>query len=528
MDLNTLAGSLMFKVGVSIFFAFLGSKIVKKFNLPNVTGYVVVGLILGPSLGLIFKGYGGFISEADTQKLSFISELAVAFIAFSIGTEFTKKSVKKMGKSVFIMTFLESLFSVVLVTVLLYFIPQKNADGTIMTGQKKLAFSLILGAMAASTAPAATLLVMRQYRAHGPVSMRIVGITALDDIFGIIAFGIAIAVGKILLGLTEGMHITLLIFIPIIEIAGSILLGVFFGYALLLLAKKYDKARDDIQILIISAILLTVGLTSMLTDISKGMFSFSPLLINIVMGTIIANLAKRPERTFDALNDVVSTFFVMFFTFAGASLDVSRLKYVGLAGIVFIFARAFGKYLGAFVGAKIARESKAVARYTGFALLPQGGIVIGLLVVLSRVKGFEDLHKAATTIIMASILIYETLGPVAAKFAISKAGEIGGADRFLDYDSNDPDDYQSKKEEKSTKHSIFTKFINGKHIGIYKKKKNNNLAKLKNDEQLKNADNKLELENLDTLHVEAQEFIDKEGLPKETSCEVPSKDKNEK
>lgn len=538
MDFNTLAGSLMFKVGVAIFLAFLGSKIIKKLNLPNVTGYVVAGLLLGPSLGLIFKGYGGFINAQDAESLKFISELTVAFIAFSIGSEFTKKSVKKMGKSVFIMTFLESLLAVVLVAVLLYFVPQKNADGSVMQGSKKLAFSLILGAMAASTAPAATLLVMRQYRAHGPVSMRIVGITALDDIFGIVSFGIAVAVAKILLGVTEGMHIALLVFIPLIEIIGSILLGFIFGSALLFLAKKYDKARDDIQVLIISTILLTVGLTSMLSDLSKDMFSFSPLLANIVIGTMIANLAKKPKRSFDALNDFVSVFFIMFFTFAGASLDLAILKYVGIAGIVFIVARALGKYLGAFLGAKIAKESRAVTLYTGFALLPQGGVAIGLLVVLSTTKGLEDLYKAAATIIMASILVYETLGPLASKFAISKAGEIGGADRFLEHGFEDPDDYQQPKEEKHKTTSHFFKKKKGKNVPIDNTIENNvkielesleNKDKLddleKNNSQFEHIEGKEALKNLDLLHVEAQVLIEKEGVQPDITCDVPPYDK---
>ena len=457
LDNIDLLGSLMFKAGLAIFLAFWGGKLAKKLHLPNVSGYVIAGLFLGPSLGLIFKNYGGFINAENASTFSFMSELTIAFIAFSIGSEFTKKSVQKMGKSVFIMALLESLFAIILVASLIYFVPQQHTDGTMMVGKEKLSFSLILGAMAASTAPAATLMVMRQYKAYGPVSMRIVGITALDDILGIISFGITLAVAKILMGMTN-MSTALMIFLPILEILASIALGALFGAFLVLLAKKYDKARDDIQVLIISAILLIVGLSKILSNL--WVMTFSPLLANIVMGTFIANLAKKPKRTFDALNDIVSTFYVLFFTFAGASLNLRILKYVGLAGVVFIIARALGKYLGAFVGAKISKESKAVALYTGLALLPQGGISIGLLVVLASTQGFEELYIAASTIIMVSLLFYETLGPIFSKIAISKAGEIGGADRFLGYDVEDPDDYQSKKEEKQKKSSSFSKIIN--------------------------------------------------------------------
>jgi Kef-type K+ transport system membrane component KefB len=542
IDSIDLLGSLMFKAGVAIFLAFWGGKLAKKLHLPNVSGYVIVGLLLGPSLSLIFKNYGGFINVENAKAFSFISELTIAFIAFSIGAEFTKKSVQKMGKSVFIMTFFESLFAIVLVALLVYFVPQKHTNGTMMVGKEKLAFSLVLGAMAAATAPAATLMVMRQYRAYGPVSMRVVGITALDDIFGIITFGIALAVAKILMGITQ-MSTVLMIFLPIIEIVCSVGMGVFFGVVLVVLAKRYDKARDDIQVLIISAILLIVGLSKILSNL--WIITFSPLLANIVMGTFIANLARKPKRTFDALNDMVATFYVLFFTFAGASLNLGVLKYVGFAGIVFIVARAVGKYLGAFVGAKIAKESKAVALYTGLALLPQGGISIGLLVVLASTQGFEELYIAASTIIMVSILFYETLGPIFSKIAISKAGEIGGADRFLQQESEDPDDYQKQKDEQPSKTSIVSKLKNHANVVAVEEgaidalideissvtvesTKDALIEDEKIGEKCEFLDGEEALGELEPLYIEVEGLLEKKGIIKEVTCDISSHDKHKK
>lgn len=423
---------LLVKVSVILLVGFIGSILARKLKLPNVSGYLVLGLILGPSLGLIFKGYGGFITSEDQEIFSFISQIALAFIAFSIGSEFSVRNIKKMGKEIFVLTTLEVVGTVVMVFLFVFFSPKPNVviNGYNIFSNNNLAFSLILASMAAATAPAATLMVIRQYRAYGPVTKAILPITALDDIFGIIVFGFAISFAKMLLPGALPTSMALIIFKPLIEVFGSLIIGILIGYLLSLLAKKYDKIRDDIQVISLIAIIFSVGGTFLFNkEFSHLGITLSPLLINIMVGTMVANLVRFPERTFQSINDLATPFYIMFFTLAGASLDFAILKQDGLilvVAVAFIVSRALGKTLGIKIGAKISNSDPNIGKYLGLALLPQGGISIGLLTIVAM--DASVLHQSIAAVIMLSILFYETLGPVFAKYAISQAGEMYGLD----------------------------------------------------------------------------------------------------
>lgn len=432
--------TIILKLGVVLFIGFVGSLIARKLKLPNVSGFLVLGLLLGPSLGLIFKGYGGFITKTENEQLNFISQIALAFIAFSIGSEFSRKTIKKVGKPILVMTITEVVGAVVIVFSALFFIPKPS---TIMSGgydpftNANLAFGLILASMSAATAPAATLMVIRQYRSYGPVTKAILPITALDDIFGIIVFGFFLSFAQILLPQGELPPLWLLITKPFIEVFGSILIGIIVGTLLSLVVNKFEKIRDDLQVLSLLAIFLVIGINSLLNYyLSPYGISFSQLLSNIMVGSMIANIAKRPEKAFAAMNDFATPFYVMFFTLAGAGLNLGILGsdplLVLIAG-VYIIARAGGKILGIFVGAKIMKQPPPVKKYLGIALLPQGGVSIGLLTVVF--VSLSPLYPAISTIIMLSVLVYETFGPVFAKIAITKAGEVGGLDRLGEFSS---------------------------------------------------------------------------------------------
>jgi Kef-type K+ transport system membrane component KefB len=432
--------TIILKLGVVLFIGFVGSLIARKLKLPNVSGFLVLGLLLGPSLGLIFKGYGGFITKTENEQLNFISQIALAFIAFSVGSEFSRKTIKKVGKPILVMTITEVVGAVVIVFSALFFIPKPS---TIMSGgydpftNANLAFGLILASMSAATAPAATLMVIRQYRSYGPVTKAILPITALDDIFGIIVFGFFLSFAQILLPQGELPPLWLLITKPFIEVFGSILIGIIVGTLLSLVVNKFEKIRDDLQVLSLLAIFLVIGINSLLNYyLSPYGISFSQLLSNIMVGSMIANIAKRPEKAFAAMNDFATPFYVMFFTLAGAGLNLGILGsdplLVLIAG-VYIIARAGGKILGIFVGAKIMKQPPPVKKYLGIALLPQGGVSIGLLTVVF--VSLSPLYPAISTIIMLSVLVYETFGPVFAKIAITKAGEVGGLDRLSEFSS---------------------------------------------------------------------------------------------
>ena len=436
MDINLL----ILKIALVLAVGFIGSIIARKFKLPNVSGYLVLGLLLGPSLGLIFKDFKGVITVADNDALEFISELALAFIAFSIGSEFALKNIKKIGKSIFTLTTFEVIGAVLVVFLALFFLPKPNV---IQTGynpfaKENIAFGMILASMSAATAPAATIMVIRQYRAYGPVTKAILPITALDDIFGIIVFGFFISIAKILVPQgVSSQPLWLMFLTPFIEVIASVLVGSLVGFIISKLANKFDKIRDDIQVLALISILFTVSITSIanhfLHDYGIG---FSQLLMNIAVGSMVANIAKRPERTYSALNDFTTPFYIIFFTLAGASLNLAILgqdAIILVIALVYILARGTGKVLGIYLGAKVAKSEPAIRKYLGIALLPQGGVSIGLLVIVAvQMRSF---YPVIAAIIMLSILVYETLGPIFAKISLQKAGELYGQDRLDEYSS---------------------------------------------------------------------------------------------
>lgn len=389
----------LLKLAIVVIVGMAGGKVATKLKLPNVSGYLVAGLFLGPSF---FR----LVSAQDSEAFEIINELALSFIAFSIGSEFVYREIKKMGKSVMIITAAEVIGAVGLVFSVMYFI--FNQD---------FAFSIVIAAMSAATAPAATLMVMKQYRAHGPVTKTLLPIVALDDVFGIIVFGLALALAKMSVN-AEQVTTAMTFLAPAIEIMGSLALGVVIGVVLAFIARKAGS-KEDIQIYALTAIGLATGLSTML--------GLSPLLTNIVVGTVLVNLLKHSGRVFGSINDFVPIFYVLFFTLAGASLDLGILVSVGTMGIAYIFARGLGKYAGAAIGARSVHAPETVTKYLGLGLMPQGGISIGLSVIVRQ--QLPQYAVAITTIIMFSVLIFETTGPIFAKIAISKAGEINGLDR---------------------------------------------------------------------------------------------------
>lgn len=430
MDVYTL----IFKISIVLLVGFIGALIARKFKLPNVSGYLVLGLLLGPSMGLIFKGYPGFLTIEENNSMEFIGEIALAFIAFSIGSEFAIKAIKKMGRSVIILTTTEVVGAVVVVFLAMLFLP-KPVDiisSYLPFANRNIAFGLILASMSAATAPAATLMVIRQYRAYGPVTKAILPITALDDIYGIVVFGFFISIAQILVPQGANQPAWLMFSKPFIEVFGSVFYGLLIGTIISKAANKFDKNRDDMQVIALMAVLFIIGSVTMLNHyLHPYGIGFSQLLANIMVGSTIANLAKQPQRSFSAINDFATPFYVMFFTLAGASLDLAVLKQDTLIiwiSLVYILARGSGKILGIMVGAYIVDSPNTVKKYLGIALLPQGGVSLGLLVIVQA--QMRPYYPTISTIIMLSILVYETFGPVFAKFSITKAGEVNGLDRL--------------------------------------------------------------------------------------------------
>lgn len=386
--------NIVLKITIALAVGFIGGKLVSILKLPNVSGYLLIGLFLGSS-------FLNIVNAEDVEVLEIISELALAFIAFNIGSEFVVKDMKKYGRKIFWIALAEVVGAIALVFSVMFFIYRQD-----------FAFSIILASMSAATAPAATLLVIRQYNAKGPLARTILPVVALDDILGIIAFGIAMALAKMAAS-GASFSATQLLKSLGIEIFGSIIVGFIIGLVLSLSVKKL-KTHDDYQIASLIAIGLGMGISTWL--------GLSPLLCNIVIGTTLVNLIPRTDRIFKSVNNFVPAFYILFFTLAGASLNISFLRDVGLIGTAYVLARGFGKYFGSVVGSYYVEAEDTIKKYLGFALLPQGGISIGLLILVRQ--QLPQYAATITTIIMFSILIYETSGPIFAQYALKKAGEI--------------------------------------------------------------------------------------------------------
>lgn len=384
----------LLKLSILLLVGLVGGRVAKYLALPNVTGYLVAGLFLGPS-------FFNLIKEQDAGTFSVINDVALATIAFSIGSEFIVKDMLKMGKNILIMTTAQVFGAVFLVFAVTYWIFGQPFE-----------FSIVIASMSAATAPAATIMVIRQYKTYGPLTKTILPVVAIDDAMGIMLFGVAMSIAKISVGGSEHSFLQM-ISQPVIEIVGSLILGFIIGLILTLIAKK-SKSKEELLSVTLAAIAASIGIANW--------FSLSPLLTCMMLGGTLVNLMKKSKRVFDIINDFTPPIYLLFFTLAGASLNLSILAQVGVLGLGYILARTGGKIIGAGLGAKFVKADPAVQKYLGFALLPQGGISIGLSIIVRQ--QLPQYSTAITTVILFSVFVYEISGPIFAKIALEKAGEF--------------------------------------------------------------------------------------------------------
>ncbi len=384
---------LYFYLALSLFLALIAGKIVKQVKLPNVTGYLIMGLIAGP--------YCLNIVPADmVSKLSIIPEIALGFIAFSIGSEFKLSYLKKVGKAPIIIAILEAVGAVVFVDLAL-----------ILTGND-IAFSLVLGAIAAATAPAATLMVVKQYKAKGPVTETLLPVVALDDAAALMCFGLSVAVAKSI-NSTEEVSVISTILNPVIEIVGALLIGAIFGVIFRFLVKFYTGRGNRLAITY-AMIFLCIGVCDYI--------GWSALLACMAMSAILVNTSNASDIVFEQVDRMTPPIFMLFFFLSGADLNLRMLSKVGVIGIIYIIFRVVGKVVGAALGGKISNAKPIVQKYLGFTLIPQAGVAIGLAATSMTVV--PEYGETIRTIILCGTVIYELIGPVTTKIALKKAGEI--------------------------------------------------------------------------------------------------------
>ncbi len=381
-------------LAISIAIALASGKLMKLLRLPNVTGYIIFGLIAGPSVLNIIPG-------DIVDRLSFIPEVALGFIAFSIGSEFKLSYLKKVGKSPIVIAFTESAGAVLVVDLIL-----------IAVGQD-VPFSISLGAIAAATAPAATLMVVKQYKAKGPVTDTLLPVVAIDDATALMCFGVSVAIARALESTGE-VSVAQTILSPLLEIGGALLFGSVCGIAFRFLIKLFTGRGNRLAITY-ALVFLNIGMANML--------GFSPLLACMALGAILANTSNECDMIFEQTDRMTPPIFMMFFFLSGAGLDLSVLPSVGLIGLIYIFGRMLGKVLGALFGAKVSHAAPVVQKYLGYTLIPQAGVAIGLATTAMSVV--PEHGPQIRTIILCGTIIYELTGPVITKLALKKAGEIG-------------------------------------------------------------------------------------------------------
>jgi len=381
----------------------LFGKIAKYFKFPNVTGYLIGGLLIGPS---IFN----FVKEDALPGLGIVSVVALGFIAFTIGNELKFKYFKKVGVKPVVIAFMEATLAVVFVFIglIIYFliINQLNVQN--------IRFALVLSAIAAATAPAATLMVIRQYRARGPLTETLLSVVAIDDSVAVLLFGIFVAIANALDPTRESGTLFMQIMHPILEILISLGIGAVIGLVLVFGCIWFTGRGNRIS-LTVAAIILSVYLSYLL--------GASSILSGMVLGLVFTNFSSQQEKVNELIYFFTPPIYVMFFVLSGVELKLSVLASVGVLGILYVIIRVIGKIAGAYLGARITHSDMNTRKYLGFALIPQAGVAIGLSLVATTALN-PELGAQIRAIVLSATVIYELTGPLVTKIVLKKAGEI--------------------------------------------------------------------------------------------------------
>ena len=381
--------ALAIAIGVGLLF----TRFINLIKLPHVTAYLIAGLVIGP--------YGLNVLTTDLNaSLAILSDVALGFIAYSIGAEFKLSYLKEIGMKPIVITAFEGCTASLCVFVTLCLLGQP------------MPLCLALGAIAAATAPAATLMVVRQYRAHGPVTKMLLPVVAMDDALGLMLYAIMMAIARTIISGAELSAMTLLVK-PLMEIGGSLLLGLFLGLCLVLVL-RFFHSRGNKLALTLMFVFLAVGLSSL--------WGLSSLLVCMMLGAAMVNLYHQSNVMLEQCDRFTPPLFLMFFVLSGANLDLAVLPTVGVVGIAYVLSRAVGKTLGGTMGAAVERCDRNIVRYLGLTLIPQAGVAIGM--ARMSATALPEYSAVINAVVLSGTLIYELTGPVITKIALTKAGEI--------------------------------------------------------------------------------------------------------
>ncbi len=427
-------------LGILLILGLIATRVTRLIRLPNVTGYLVVGLLLAivfilmDTFGYSNPNYNESLKDTLTNTNKFVSAIALGFIALSIGEEFKLSKIKQYGSKMAIITLFQALLAAILVDIVLIVV--------CLILHVNLAIAICLGAIATATAPAATLMVIHQYKARGALVDILLPVVAFDDAIGLIVFAISASIGKVIVS-GETISVVTVVLIPLLEIIGSLAVGFVLGFLMHMLM-KFFRSRSNHIIVIIAFTLLGVGVINALNTIKINgeNLEFSNLLTCMMIGAVYVNFgnsttAPTISRDIDLMERWTGFLFTLFFVLSGASLAVSATSILESSNvatlvaalvifIAYIITRSVGKYFGAFIGSAITRQEPVIKKYLGLTLLPQAGVAIGMANQISGMEAFkvDNIGNIIVTVVLCATLVYELVGPLITKWSLSKAHEI--------------------------------------------------------------------------------------------------------
>ena len=409
----------LLSIAVSLFAGLILSRVVKPLKLPAVTGYLIAGLLIGPFvLGRLGVEGIGFTSFNEVSVLKPISDVALGFIAFAIGNEFRLKQLKTIGRQATVVAVFQALSATILVDLGLLILH------LLMPDKINVADCITLGAIATATAPAATLMVVNQYKAKGPLVDILLPIVALDDAVGLIVFAVSFGIAKSLVG-GVGVSVISVLVNPLIEVFASLTMGTVLGL-IYTWFERFFHSRSKRLCVAITFIIFAVSLSMLHVDFagSEVELGFSPLLVCMMMATVFCNICPSSEELMAKTDRWTAPLFVLFFVISGAELDLSVFAdwVAVLVGAAYILLRSTGKIFGARISSKMTKCSPTIQKWLGITLLPQAGVALGMSLTVSTQLGPDG--AVIRSIVLFSVLIYELVGPMLTKIALTKAGEI--------------------------------------------------------------------------------------------------------
>ena len=407
----------LLSIAVALCAGLLVSRFVKPLKLPAVTGYLIAGILIGPyCLGKLGVPGLGFPTTADVKALSLFNDVALGFIAFAIGNEFRLSQLRQTGKQATVIGIFQALTATLMVDLMLI-----GLHFFILGDSISIADAIVLGAIATATAPAATLMVVRQYKAKGELTDLLLPIVALDDAVGLIVFAVSFGIAK---AINCGNYDMVSILVePLLEIVFSVLLGFVMG-GVFSAAEKYFKSNSKRLSLSIAFVILTVALSMMEFEVGGVKIGFSSLLVCMMLGTVFCNVCDFSADMMDKTDKWTSPLYILFFVLSGAELELdvfSNLSVI-VVGLVYIFARAFGKWMGASISSKCMKCSPSVQKWLGITLLPQAGVALGMSVTVAQTLGADG--EMIRNIVLFGVLIYELIGPAMTRIALIHSGDI--------------------------------------------------------------------------------------------------------